>query len=65
MAEIMAVTNEADFGSSINLGCGLKFFVVWHYWSYPLEGQENKFSLIGLEMAEIFAVTNKAGSRGS
>ena len=28
MAEIMAVTNEAGYGSSIHPGWGLKFFVI-------------------------------------
>ena len=28
MAEIMAVTNEAGYGSSINPGWGLNFFVI-------------------------------------
>ena len=40
MAEIMAVTNEAGYGSSIHPGWSLKFFLILT----PLEGQEKNLA---------------------
>ena len=60
MAEIMAVTNEAGYGSSIHPAWSLKFFLILTLiLTTGVSGK--KLSSIGLEMAEILAVTNKAG----
>ena len=62
LAEILAVTNEHGYGSSIRPGWSIKFLVVL---TFSTGGSSKKFSSNGYEMVEILEVINKTGYRSS